>query len=472
MMMLLLLPALTGAQQAVKCPQSGPLSEAQLAGLVKGSVPAPRIGQFVTTCGIDFEPAEDAIGRLRSAGAPESVLAAVRSATGPAERKRQAEQALWDSIKDSQAAEPFEDYLKRYPNGEFAAAAQTRVATIRAEALRGQVRQALERRQWDTAEGRILDLLRVTWQEDEIRAWQKQIADGRSEDARKVAGMREEIERTLATGQWDAADDKIRDLLRVVSADDEIRGWQLRIADGREKLRLEKEEAARRAGTKKVNPKDGLTYVWISPGTFLMGCSPGDSECSDGEKPAHQVSITKGFWIGQTPVTQQAYQRVTGQSPSHFKGASLPVENVNWEEARTYCVAIGGRLPTEAEWEYAARAGSTSARYGNLDDIAWYLGNSGLKGFTGIKTHEVGQKQPNTLGLYDILGNVWQWVADWYADYPPGAQSDPSGPGSGQQRVLRGGSWINVQGFVRVSYRATAVPDIRCDRFGLRCVGE
>ena len=201
-----------------------------------------------------------------------------------------------------------------------------------------------------------------------------------------------------------------------------------------------------------VNPKDGLTYVWIPPGRFMMGCSPGDTECFDDEKPARSVEIPSGFWLGQTPVTQQAYQRVTGQSPSHFKGANRPVETVSWDEAQSYCQAIGGRLPTEAEWEYAARAGSTGARYGNLDDIAWYSGNS------GGQTHEVGQKQPNAWGLFDMLGNVWQWTADWFVQ--------------GSYRSLRGGSWGYGPGVVRVSYRGRGVPGYRLNTFGFRCVGE
>jgi len=410
MMMLLLLPALAEAQPAPRC--SGPLSEAQLTELVKGSVPALPIQQNVAKCGIDFEPTEEAINRLRSAGAPESVLAAVRAATGPAERKRRAEQVLWESIKDSQDPALYEDYLRRYPEGQYATPAQEKYRDL------------------------------------------------------KVAGMRGEMERTLAAGKWDAADEKVLDLLHLVSADDEIRGWQQRIADGREKLRLEKEEAARPAGTTKVNPKDGLTYVWIPPGSFMMGCSPGDGECSDDEKPAHEVTITRGFWLGQTPVTQQAYQNVTGRNPSYFKRASLPVEGVSWDEAKAYCAAIGGRLPTEAEWEYAARAGSTGARYGNLDDIAWSAKNSGWR------AHEVGQKQSNAFGLYDMLGNVWQWTADWYGDYQSGAQSDPSGPPGGKLRALRGGSWGYDPRFVRVSIRGWVAWGVGYGLIGLRCVRE
>jgi formylglycine-generating enzyme required for sulfatase activity len=153
---------------------------------------------------------------------------------------------------------------------------------------------------------------------------------------------------------------------------------------------------------------------------------------------------------------------VTGQDPSHFKGANLPVETVNWSDAQSYCSAIGGRLPTEAEWEYAARAGSTGARYGNLDDIAWHSGNS------GDQTHEVAQKQANAFGLYDMLGNVWQWVADWDWAYPSGRKFNPPG----LYRALRGGSWGNSARYVRVSSRYRNVPGDRFGNFGLRCVGE
>ena len=228
------------------------------------------------------------------------------------------------------------------------------------------------------------------------------------------------------------------------------------------------QSAALQAGTKKINPKDGLTYIWIPPGSFMMGCSPGDTECSEREKPAHRVEITKGFWIGETPVTQDAYQRVTGSNPSHFKGPQRPVEMVSWEDAQRYCQEVGMRLPTEAEWEYAARAGSTAARYGKLDEIAWYGENS------QDQTHDVKGKQPNAWGLYDTLGNVWEWAADWLDEtyYARNEVRDPTGPKDGSHRVVRGGSWdVNSQ-VVRASDRNWNVPTIRDDDLGFRCVGE
>ena len=258
----------------------------------------------------------------------------------------------------------------------------------------------------------------------------------------------------------------------------------------------------------KVNPKDGLKYVWIEPGSFEMGCSPGDTACFDYEKPAHPVTITKGFWMGQTAVTVGAYQRYaqatgkrmppdrdsTGFTVNAAAGNdSLPVVAITWDEAVGYCGWAGMRLPTEAEWEYAARAGTKGPRYGNVDEIAWYADNSGRTRIdstaiastdranyakrlfdNGNGPRPVGQKLPNPWGLYDMLGNAWQWVADWYGEkYDQSSEpQDPSGPPVGQYRTLRGGSWFDYPRYARVSYRYKNAPGARYNSIGVRCVGE
>jgi formylglycine-generating enzyme required for sulfatase activity len=174
---------------------------------------------------------------------------------------------------------------------------------------------------------------------------------------------------------------------------------------------------------------DGLTYVWIPSGTFRMGCSPDDSECFDNERPAHTVTLTRGFWIGQTAVTQAAYSKVMDGNPSTYHGAQLPVEEVAWDNAKVYCERIKMRLPTEAEWEYAARGGAEGARYAAVEHIAWYNANA------ASATHVVAQKQPNAFGVYDMLGNVREWVADWYGPYAAADAADPQGPRIGRFRV-------------------------------------
>ena len=230
---------------------------------------------------------------------------------------------------------------------------------------------------------------------------------------------------------------------------------------------------APRPGEPRTNSKDGLQYRWIPPGAFRMGCSeqPRDPDCDKSDEfPAHDVTITKGFWLGEPEVTQEAWQRVTKKpNPSYFKGALRPVESVNWEEAKAYCAAAGGlRLPTEAEWEYAARAGTRGVRYGDLQNIAWYSTNS------NGQTHDVGLKAANAWNLKDMLGNVWEWTGDFYEAkyYSKSPASDPANKVASISAVLRGGSWNIVPEFVRVSYRFRYRASYRVGDIGFRCAGE
>ena len=183
-----------------------------------------------------------------------------------------------------------------------------------------------------------------------------------------------------------------------------------------------------------------------------MGCSPGDTNCDSDEKP-REMTIDHGFWMGQTLVTQGAYKRVTGENPSFYKhGDQFPVEKVDYIDAYGYCVAVGMRLPNEAEWEYAARANTTGARYSDdLDAIAWYKDNS------FGHSHPVAQKQPNAFNLYDMLGNMWQWT------------TDIPGPYSGQV-ILHGGSWMAKASTVRVSNRGRDTPEGERRFTSFRCV--
>lgn len=219
-------------------------------------------------------------------------------------------------------------------------------------------------------------------------------------------------------------------------------------------------------GDSKINPKDGLKYLWIPPGKFKAGCSEGDTDCYEDEFPVREITISKGFWLGDTEVTQAAFHKVfpRAKNASWFKGPDLPVDEVYWEDADAYCRAIGGRLPTEWEWEYAARAGSTRPRYGDLDKVAWYFDNAGLV------SHPVGQKEPNAFGLHDMLGNVLEWTHTWYTVQLSQETTDPKGPVAAEFKSLKGGSWWDYAPLVRSSYRSRIEPEHTDRNIGFRCV--
>ena len=197
------------------------------------------------------------------------------------------------------------------------------------------------------------------------------------------------------------------------------------------------------------NTTDGLRYVWVEPGKFMMGCTGAAEECFHWESPPRRVEIEQGFWIGETEVTQQAYQRVIGNNPSKYRGPRRPVDQIGWNDATAYCERLGMRLPTEVEWEFAARAGAAESRYGAIEDIAWFDSNA------RDMTHPVATKQPNAYGLFDVIGNVWEWVQDSYGDTG--------------KRILKGGSFFNLQRDLRVSNRLWAPPDTRHRNIGFRC---
>lgn len=278
----------------------------------------------------------------------------------------------------------------------------------------------------------------------------------------------------------------------------------------RRKIRPNRPPLAPKPAEELKPPED---WVRIEPGEFLMG-SPESEAGRYSDEVQHRVVLTRPFLLQATPVMQGQFEELMGYNPSHFKGAGLraPVETVSWYEAVTYCNALSDRaglerayvlskvkgkpgetdytfevewkgldcpgyhLPTEAEWEYAARAGTTTATYNGdlsgdpflcmpstvLDPIAWYCGNS------GHTTHEVGTRQANAWGLYDLLGNVWEWCHDWYKDYPGGPVTDPTGPVAGSLRVDRGGSWNFHARFIRAAFRGGNTPGGRFDSLGFR----
>ena len=271
-----------------------------------------------------------------------------------------------------------------------------------------------------------------------------------------------------------------------------------------QEARRRQEETARALGlpvTRTLDLGGGvqMELVLIPAGEFMMGSPASEAQRDADEGPRRTVRISRPFYLARTEVTQGQWKAVMGSSnnPSSFKGDNLPVERISWHDAQEFCRKLSAkagvtvRLPTEAEWEYACRAGTatrfsfgdlseratsraTSRRAGtttrfsfgdsdsNLGNYAWYAGNS------GGTTHPVGQKQPNSWGLYDMHGNLWEWCQDLYGAYAAGSVTDPTGAGSGSARLLRGGGWLNGAYNCRAAIRSGTTPDLRYNYLGFR----
>jgi len=244
-------------------------------------------------------------------------------------------------------------------------------------------------------------------------------------------------------------------------------------------------ESAKAQAPKTITNTIGMKLVLIPKGTFQMG-SPIEEEGRGIDEEQHQVTISKDYYLGVTEVTQGQYEKVMGTNPSHFQtrvirksdSSMYPVESVSWDDAVEFCKRLSDlpeetkagrvyRLPTEAEREYACRAGSKTAySFGasakSLGNYAWFGENS------NFQTHPVSEKKPNAWGLYDMHGNVWEWCSDWYGDYPKGAANDPTGPREASIRVRRGGSWDFEAAHCRSALRDWYDPSYRRSDLGFR----
>jgi len=474
-------PRLPGAalREQAGAAEQQPLARDEVMDLVQAGMDSAELAKKVEKLGINFEPTEQYLQALAKAGAQEVLLQALRNAIPKPLTREQVLKLVAGGVPSARAAALVKqhgiDFLaddKYLRELRVAGADEALIAAVREASTMVAGEMLVE-----TSPGAAVYL------DGELQGR----ADARGElDVRPNLGAHS-VKISLAGKQ---------DFVRSVTL------------NSREATRFEAalQDAAASTGTVRENPHDGLKYVWIPPGTFMMGCSPEDPGCVDDEKPAHRVTLTQGFWIGQTEITVGAYKRFVGATGNgmppepKFDAKSLnpgwgndamPVVNLNWANAQNYCSWAGGRLPTEAEWEYAARGGTTSPRYGNLEDVAWYADNSGQSHIdsttiwnqnqktyfqkldeNGDGLHEVAQKSPNPYGLFDMLGNASEWVRDWYDAhyYPNSPAQDPPGPPAGTQRILRGWCWFNSPFTVRVSHRGPSDPNTKGNACGARCV--
>ena len=262
----------------------------------------------------------------------------------------------------------------------------------------------------------------------------------------------------------------------AMDANDNNRQSAVSKVEEERKAKEESERKAKEEEARRLQAALNIEMVYVAGGTFTMGASDSEPEVVSGEKLAHSVTLSS-YYIGKYEVTQKQWVEIMGSNPSNFKGDNLPVENVSWDDIQEFIRKLNARtgknyrLPTEAEWKFAARGGNSSRGYkysgsDNLDAVAWYYGNS------GNKTHAVGTKSPNELGIYDMTGNVSEWCQDWYGEnyYSHSPSSNPQGPSSGSGRVLGCGSWLSDARSSRVSCRGSAAPDFRYGDHGFRLV--
>jgi formylglycine-generating enzyme required for sulfatase activity len=444
--------------QAAGAEKPQPLTKQQLLDLITGGVANQRAMELVRDRGIDFQADEDYIRTLRRAGANDLLISALRKKSAPMEGI---------TVETEPNALVFLD-------GASQGQADSRGVLVFRARVGSHVLKVSQAGKRDFSQSFVL----IDEQPAHIVAPLAGI--GGSVRIKTSPGAVIMLDNS-PRGAVDASGELL--LNDIPPGSHWLRATARGKADGSRNIEVAAgEETAVEVAlldTVQTNPQDGLKYVWIAPGRFLMGCSPGDIDCADPEKPAHTVTLRRPYWIGQTEVTVDAYKRYVARAKAqmpptapklyrNWNNRTLPMVNVVWDEASQYCTWAGGRLPTEAEWEYAARGGSPQARYGNLDDIAWTKENA------QSQTHPVAGKLANGFGLFDTLGNVWEWVGDWYAPdyYQSSPAQNPTGPAAGQQRVLRGGSWIVDSKLLRVSDRYSIQPGARSDFFGFRCVWE
>ena len=408
MLWLVTLAPAGGWQMASPTPECGGRSSvADLVELLRSEVTDQRIrDHFVGACGISFMAGAAELEKLRAAGASAALLDLV--ASKPVQEKVEAD--YWSDVRGTPGTKGLEEYLRRYPEGAFIESA------------------------------RALLLYRNAMQ------------------------LRETVKSRMAAKRWAEAAAAANALVELTPADPEARKWAETLNQ-----RLASEARLSKLGQELTNV--GLEFVPVPAGAFTMGSNNGRPN----ERPTHSVQISQAFEMARTEVTQAQWQWLMGNNPSQFRSPRRPVEQVTWNDTQEFIRKLNERddgyryrLPTEAEWEYAARAGTDDDYAGNLDAMAWYKNNA------AGATHEAGSKEPNGFGLYDMHGNVWEWCADFYAEgyYSTSPIVDPKGPESGSTRVVRGGSWYYAADQQRSTFRLGMAPLFRNANFGFRLVRE